>query len=500
MSIKIIATTDVHGHLLDYRFLDQAQTGRGLSRLSTYLKSQRQLHDVIYIDNGDINQGTPLVAYSNVYVEENIAAKALNLLKCDYFNLGNHDFNFGSLFLKRYIDQNQAKCITANIDYQDQSVGYTQIKEIRNKKIAFIGAVTDHIPNWEAEKNLVNIAIHSTLNTVKREVEKVRNIVDYVIVVYHGGFEKNIETGIPSENLTGENVGYQICDEIEGIDVLITGHQHRNLLGKIKNTWIVQCNDTCNQCMEIEIDDEIKVSKVDLSSVEIDLDFESHFNHVLQDTEKWLDQEIGYLDQDYPITNIEKAQLNKHPITSFLNQIFLEYFNADISACCLFDVMPGLSKNLKYRDIILNAPFPNTLVLKKVTGKQLLIYLNQLASYWTVIEDKITINPKFIIPKREIYNYDLLDGISYTINVSKTKDNFVGEVLFKGKPLDLNQEFKLVINNYRASGGGNFSYFPNIETLVEDTNDVSDVIIEYVKKKKNITISHQNNIKLQIVE
>lgn len=34
---------------------------------------------------------------------------------------------------------------------------------------------------------------------------------------------------MPSESLTGENQGYRMCSEIEGIDVLLTGHQHRSI-------------------------------------------------------------------------------------------------------------------------------------------------------------------------------------------------------------------------------------------------------------------------------
>src|SRR5699024_11818519 len=56
--------------------------------------------------------------------------------------------------------------------------------------------------------------------------------VDVVVVAYHGGFERDLDTGEPSEVLTGENQGYQLCMEVDGIDVLLTGHQHRQITGK----------------------------------------------------------------------------------------------------------------------------------------------------------------------------------------------------------------------------------------------------------------------------
>ena len=47
---------------------------------------------------------------------------------------------------------------------------------------------------------------------------------------YHGGFERSLDTDIPTEELTGENEGSDILERFhKDIDVLITGHQHRDI-------------------------------------------------------------------------------------------------------------------------------------------------------------------------------------------------------------------------------------------------------------------------------
>ena len=246
MAFKILSTTDVHGNLLAYNFVNSDIANKGLSRFSTFLKEERKKGKVIYVDNGDINQGTPLVTYANANLKENIVAKALNHLHCDYINIGNHDFNYGSVFLYNYVKETNAKCITGNVKYKDEKLGNTDIIDIDNKKVALIGVVTDYIYHWENPKNLENLEILSVFETVKNSVEAVRDKVDYVVVFYHGGFERDLESGNPTENLTGENVGYEICDKISGIDVLVTGHQHRTLTGKIKDTLVIQCADGCS--------------------------------------------------------------------------------------------------------------------------------------------------------------------------------------------------------------------------------------------------------------
>lgn len=152
MSFKIICTTDVHGSLLAHNFVDGSQTNRGLSCFSTYLKEKKDEGEVIFVDNGDINQGTPLVTFANYNCQENIVSLALNLLDCDFINIGNHDFNYGPKFLKKYIDSCEAKCLTVNVSYKDKIIGQPFTFEHENLKFAFLGVVTDYIYNWEKRK------------------------------------------------------------------------------------------------------------------------------------------------------------------------------------------------------------------------------------------------------------------------------------------------------------------------------------------------------------
>ena len=126
-NLKIVVTTDVHGTIYSNSFSDGSDQNMGLGRLSSYLKDLRKDNEVVLIDNGDVNQGSPLVTYTNKYEEENIMSKAFNLLEYDYINIGNHDFNYGSKFLINYIDKTHAGCITSNVFYREKPIGYSQI-------------------------------------------------------------------------------------------------------------------------------------------------------------------------------------------------------------------------------------------------------------------------------------------------------------------------------------------------------------------------------------
>ena len=62
------------------------------------------------------------------------------------------------------------------------------------------------------------------------ELRKLQSIL--VIVAYHGGFERDLDTNEAYVVDTGENLGSKIINNIKGIDCLITAHQHRTSMLK----------------------------------------------------------------------------------------------------------------------------------------------------------------------------------------------------------------------------------------------------------------------------
>lgn len=500
--LKIVITTDIHGTIYSTNFSDGRDEKMGLSRLSTYLKETRKSNRLVLIDNGDVNQGSALVTYTNKYEEDNIMSKAFNALAYDYINIGNHDFNYGSDFLMNYIKETNGKCITSNVLYDNKPIGYSQILNIEEEdlKIGLIGGVTDYIENWEKESNLENIEILSVFHTIKNEVDKLRKEVDYIIVCYHGGLERDPETGEKTESLTGENIGYKLLTEIEGIDVLITGHQHRSFVHRVNNTLVVQATNELTEFMELSYEDnEFTANIINSGNYEIDKDFLQDFKETYKDLQNWLDQPIGEnSNKDLIVEDLIEAQMNKHPFVSLVNQAQLDITGADISVSSLYDTTSGFGKTITYRDLVSNFPFPNTIVVKNITGRLLKEYLEQNASYWIVRDGKIVVNPEFLEPKRQIFNYDMADGIEYTIKVSNPIGEKIMDLTINNKPVEEDKEYKIVMNNYRASGGGDFNMLIDLKTLYESADEMIGVMNKYIRENQLLDFKHQDNIKIII--
>jgi len=66
-TLKIIETTDMHGSIFPYDFINDRPEATSLAQIMSYVKKERAKagQQVLLLDNGDILQGQPVVYYSN---------------------------------------------------------------------------------------------------------------------------------------------------------------------------------------------------------------------------------------------------------------------------------------------------------------------------------------------------------------------------------------------------------------------------------------------------
>lgn len=495
----LIFTTDIHGTLSAKSYVNNQLRPNGLSRVSTYVKNLRKTNEVLLADNGDSLQGSPLLTYAiRNKLSPTPLTKVMNHMEYDFLNVGNHDFNYGESILQDYIDLTFASCLTTNVLYKGVPIGSSQIHHFSDgTKIGLIGIVTDYIPHWEKADHIKHYTFLDPIETVKQEVCELRENVDYVIVLYHGGLEKDPITGKATESLTGENVGYELS-KIKCIDAIISGHQHRSINTNIHDTLFMQATLNAAELMRIDIvDKKLKAELVSMATIEIDQEIEDLLKPYEKDVNTWLDTVLGTLeDGDCFVSNPFEARYHKHPVVSFLNQVQTYFTMAQISSTALFNEPLGFPKDIRMRDIVNNYVYPNSLVVKKMCGLDLKAYLEQNANYFIVKDNQIIVNPDYDDPKPQHFNYDMLDGIEYTYKISNPIGHRLIECTYNGKTITDMDHFTVVMNNYRASGGGNFNMIPEAITVAELPLDMTDLIAEYIQKNNPVKIQHKDNIKI----
>ncbi|MGN1405978.1 MAG: bifunctional metallophosphatase/5'-nucleotidase [Erysipelotrichaceae bacterium] len=506
MKIRLVCTSDVHGYIMPYSYADNKSADHGLLKLKSTINALRDEHTLV-IDNGDILQGSPLLTYyyghKNEYV--NPIEVCVKDIGYDYVNVGNHDLNYGYDNLRNYLDNNGARCLVGNLKYKGEYIGneYVIHEFDADKRIALIGVVTHYIVNWEKPDNLKDIEIENAFDYVKKTVRKIKETenVDGIVVVYHGGYEADLNTGKLTQQDTGEDEAYRMCKEIEGIDVLISGHQHRSLAGKCVNTYTSQT--ACNGKEVAVYDWDLDTHEINVSMVKNDYDADrSLMNKIMpleEAVQKWLDEPCGeILNYDLRIKDEFDARLHKHPLISFLNQIQREKCDSDLSGNALFNNATGFNSVITTRDVVSTYVYPNTLVVFEITGKILKEYLEKCAEYFCIEDGNIAVSKEYIYPKPAHFNYDMVDGVDYTIKVSNEKGNRITDLRYKDKNVRDDDIFTLSLNNYRASGGGNFFMFREARIVKEIQEDMVEVILEYLSKHKKVEVNHRDNIKVII--
>jgi hypothetical protein len=91
----------------------------------------------------------------------------------------------------------------------------------------------------------------------------------------------------------------------------------------------------------------------------------------------------------------------------------------------------------------------------------------------------------------------MFDGINYTINVNKPFGMRIENLTYKENSVSDNEKFTLVVNSYRASGGGDFEEFKTLKKVREIPFDIAELIIDYIVKHRDLYITDAKNIKIK---
>ena len=130
--LKVIETSDVHGHFFPYDFMEKKPIKGTLVRANTYINKQRQQYgdNFLLIDNGDILQGQPCVYWSNYVMpeDENLAASVINYMKYDAETVGNHDIEPGHKVYDKWIREVRCPLLGANIVKEEYKNALSTIK------------------------------------------------------------------------------------------------------------------------------------------------------------------------------------------------------------------------------------------------------------------------------------------------------------------------------------------------------------------------------------
>ena len=152
VTISILHTTDLHGHIMPTVDYNGTPDLGGFARCVTQIRRwQRQNRNSILIDVGDVYQGTDVALRS----KGELMIDLFNHLKYDAWIVGNHEFDWGVQTFLNVLAKSAMPVLAANIamdgaaagDFRDAKHPFAKVqpyivKEIAGIKIAIIGVAT----------------------------------------------------------------------------------------------------------------------------------------------------------------------------------------------------------------------------------------------------------------------------------------------------------------------------------------------------------------------
>lgn len=499
-TLKIYFTSDLHGYIFPTDYRDSEERDIGLFKCANQFCKDG---NTLVIDGGDILQGSPLGAFCHDSIgEASQFAQIMNCCGYDYVTLGNHDFNFGMDYLDSYLNTLKARCVCQNAVYEDGTVRFPQrIHVLENGlRIGIVGIVTDYVNVWEKPEHLSGLKILNPFDSAREALQDLKGRVDLTVCVYHGGFERDLNTGrILSK--TAENIAYRLCQELE-FDILLTGHQHMSIAGRmVSGTYTVQPPDCGRSFVSINVsisDGQVKYdSQILNAGGNCSSDLLNRFDSMERGAQGWLDAVVGHLNQPLLPSPPLIMAAEGSEIADFFNEVQLASSGAELSATSLANETWGLPQMVKRRDVLIAYPYTNTLTVLRVTGKVLREAMERSAEYFDLDDEgHICVSESFLKPKVEHYNYDYFSGVTYVIDISKPHGSRITALLYKGAAVLDDDEFTICLNSYRASGTGGYPSYAGCPIVEEINMEMSDLILDFFAKNPSLNITARKNFQV----
>ena len=539
-SISIIESTDIHGVILPYDFIEKEKLNFSMASSYEYIKTVRGKKDATFLlDNGDNLQGQPEVYYYNFIdtLPPHFLSEVMNYMKYDAGTVGNHDIEAGHAVYDRMAKEYEFPLLAANA--VDIATGKPYFKPYRiiekdGIKIAVFGLVTPAIPNWLPSELYSGIEFKDMVETARKWMPVIQNEKpDLVVGLFHSGWDRSEAKLQQTKNLN-ENGSAAVAYNVPGFDIIFNGHDHKVANEKIVNSsgdtvLILNGGSRSEKLAEADVTfsshkingklkKKISGQIVNVSDYGPDSSFIKKFTPQYKTIDEYINRVIG--NSSATITSRD-AYFGPSAIIDMVHSIQLEITGADISFAAPLSFDVRIDKGpITVGDMFKLYRFENFLYTMSLSGEEVRKYLEYSYSGWLntmkgpndqLLKFRIGKDGKPALTngkawfKNQSYNFDSAAGINYTVDVSKPDGSRITITGFTdGRPFTTNKIYKVAVNSFRGNGGGGhftegvgMSKDELRKRVISSTDrDLRYYILKSIERKRSINPESLNNWKI----
>ncbi|MFN7959114.1 MAG: bifunctional UDP-sugar hydrolase/5'-nucleotidase [Holophagaceae bacterium] len=485
--IQVLGTTDLHGHLLAEDTFSLQPANQGWAKVTTLIRRQKaQNPNTILVDCGDTLQGEP-VNYVRSVLRRDLpepSVAIMNALGFSAMAVGNHDFDFGLPVLREVEKQAKFPFLSANtVDAKGRPAFQPHtLVTVAGVRVALLGFTTPGVPSMTEPGNYAGLAFQDIVATAKRLVPYLRDKekADVVIVLMHAGL------GAVGGAEGDENAALRLADQVPGVDAIFAGHTHQVLQSEHKGVPIVQagCFGRALAVLDLDLRQEkgrwrVVAGKGRTLKPEdqtpVDPEVLSLTAVLRAATDRYLDTAATNLLVDL---DSRWARMEDTPLMQLIHQVQRQATSAQLSAAASPGPKLFIPKGpTSVRQFYALAPFESQVARIRISGDQLKRYLEHGARHYL-----LSWQPELYNREVPYYNYDMVDGVSYALDLGKPVGSRVRNLSYQGQPVKPDQVFTLAISTYRLRGGGGYMdaiRFTGVPDLITPASQ-RNLILEHV--------------------
>lgn len=472
-TVNIISFNDYHG------IVNEAGKDVGIAKFAGAINNfKKENKNTIVVAGGDLYQGTAL-SNLNYGAPINEMAKSIGLTASA---VGNHEFDWGTERIPSWAKEAGFDFLASNI--YDKKTGKPvawakpyKIVEMDGLKVGFIGLATPETLFKTKPTNVENTEFKDPVVAAKEWNKKLRSgelkegKADVVIALTHLGSFQDNKTKI----ITGEAA--DLAKANVGLDAIISAHTHEPVAGKVNEIPVVQGYKNGRAYVKLEVALNTKTNKLTIEPALIDLAAEvktlpedeavkAIAKKYDDDSKAKLDEVVGSTDKDLTHDRFGGPSL----LGEWVCDVMAKTAKAEIAVTNGGGLRCPIEKgNITVGKLYELMPFDNTLFTMEVKGSDLK----------RVIENGID---------NKTIGWVAISGVKVKYDLKQPFGNRIYEMTLKdGSKIDMNKYYKVVTNDFMATGGDNYD-FKGAKNLKDTNLPIRDALINDLKQVKNLSV------------